>query len=1506
MQPSIDQMTSAILHALPAHIAVVDSEGVILSVNKSWKRFAIANVFQRIDFVVGSNYLEVCEQTHGGCAEEAKILAEGLRAVLAGKQKTFTLEYPFHAPTLPHWFRVMITPVSETKNAAAVVMHLDMTERGQAQQTQKLSHQVFESSPDHISIVSCDYRYRQVNPAYQIGHGLLREKIVGMHVADLLGKDVFRQVVKPNFDRCLRGEVVDYESWFTFRDRGQRYMEVTYSPLRSVTGEVEAVVVVARDATDRKRSEEALTKSEAQRRLAMGAAKVGTWTWDVTTNEVFWSENVGKLFGLPQGTIAGTYQAYLDLIHPLDLPRVKEAIAQTVDHDAAYELEHRIIWPDQTIHWLACRGQVLRDANTKPLWMAGMVVDVTERKHAEGKKLESESRFRAILDNSPGLIFIKDLQGRYLEVNRQFEKVFHRTRDEIIGKTDNQIFPPKQAAEFRANDKLVIQSKIPREFEEVALHDDGSHTSIVFKFLLRDYQDEPYALCGITTDITKRKQVEETLQESRARFEGIIRTAIDAIISVDVNQRIVVFNPAAETMFGCAAEKAIGKSLDQFIPHRFLDAHRRYIREFGQTGTTPRAMGRLGMVYGLRADGKEFPIEASISKVGIGKSKLFTVILRDITARLQAEQSLQRSEERLELALKGANLGVWDWNMQTGEVHHDNQWLEMLGYTVDELEPTFESWEQRLHPQDKQSVLKTLQDHIDSVTPFYQTEYRLRTKIRKWKWILDIGKVVSRDPKGKPLRATGTHQDITNRKEAEQELSKEREFISAVLETAGALVVVLDRQGRVVRFNRACEELTGFSFEEVQGKLIWDLVLPSEEVPAVKRALRSLRHGQGPLQLENHWVTRDKQRRFIAWSNTTLANEKGRIEYVIGTGIDITERKMAEQTVDHLWRQNEMILHSAGEGIYGIDLNGKATFFNQAAQHLTGWEKDKIQGKALHPFLHHSKPDGTPYPPEECPIYSSLKDGTVHHIDAEVLWRKDGTSFPVEYTSTPIVGKGGNIEGAVVAFKDITERKKAEEKVRKLSKVFMNAADPIIIEDLEGRVIELNDEAVRAYGWSRTELLGKPIKMIVPPDRHAQADGLLRRCRNQEDVRNVEGLRRTKRGKIIPVLLTLSLLTDETGKSIGIATMAKDISKLKQAESKIRESEERFQAFMNHSPAVAFLKDEQGRYVYVDRSFEEKLNRSAAECLGKTDLQLFPPDIARVFKEHDREVLQKGGVLETEETTLDEKGNVHSWLVMKFPVHSMEGQLLLGGVALDITVRKKAEEALRERELELKRSQHELQALGGRLISAQEDERRRISRELHDDMNQRLAVLALDIQSTQREIAESDPMFQTFQKLYDEVAALSDDVRHLAYQLHPSILDDLGLEVAVQSFIEDFSKWEGIPVTFTAKGLPRSIPPEVASCLYRLGQESLRNVARHAQASNVHVTLTSSNGILRMCVEDKGKGFDLEAVRSGLGGLGLIGMQERIRLVQGELTIKSRPGEGTEIRASVPLTHAVT
>jgi PAS domain S-box-containing protein len=221
-------------------------------------------------------------------------------------------------------------------------------------------------------------------------------------------------------------------------------------------------------------------------------------------------------------------------------------------------------------------------------------------------------------------------------------------------------------------------------------------------------------------------------------------------------------------------------------------------------------------------------------------------------------------------------------------------------------------------------------------------------------------------------------------------------------------------------------------------------------------------------------------------------------------------------------------------------------------------------------------------------------------------------------------------------------------------------------------------------------------------------------------------------------------------------------------------------------------------------------------------------------------------------------------------------------------------------EQSLESSRKTLQKLTLQLLRVQEDERRRISRDLHDDINQRLALLAMDIEAVGQQLSSSPGQVgRAVQEIQDRVVELSDVVRHLAYQLHPSILDDLGLPIALQRLVDDFTARSRIRGSFGHKDIPPVVPQEIASCLYRVAQESLSNVARHAAASRVDVELIRSQSELIVTITDNGVGFDSEQSLHGSHGLGLIGMKERVALVHGELLVSSAVGKGTKVQVAV-------
>jgi signal transduction histidine kinase len=227
---------------------------------------------------------------------------------------------------------------------------------------------------------------------------------------------------------------------------------------------------------------------------------------------------------------------------------------------------------------------------------------------------------------------------------------------------------------------------------------------------------------------------------------------------------------------------------------------------------------------------------------------------------------------------------------------------------------------------------------------------------------------------------------------------------------------------------------------------------------------------------------------------------------------------------------------------------------------------------------------------------------------------------------------------------------------------------------------------------------------------------------------------------------------------------------------------------------------------------------------------------------------------------------------------------------------------VKAQQAELERSREDLRALAAKLITVQEEERRRISCELHDDLTQRIVVLIMKVETLQRAVRDSaqEKSKELLQELREQILQLSGEVRRLSHQLHPSILDHFGLAAALQAHITDFSERERIYVAFSHSQVPESLPRDIETCLYRVAQEALHNIAKHARAATATVRLRQCAGFLHLFIHDSGVGFDLEEVRKR-GGLGLISMQERVRLVHGRLRVRSQIGVGTFLFIRIPL-----
>ncbi len=582
---------------------------------------------------------------------------------------------------------------------------------------------------------------------------------------------------------------------------------------------------------------------------------------------------------------------------------------------------------------------------------------------------------------------------------------------------------------------------------------------------------------------------------------------------------------------------------------------------------------------------------------------------------------------------------------------------------------------------------------------------------------------------------------------------------------------------------------------------------------------------------------------------------------------DITATKRIEAELRQSEATLRAIFESASQGLVAAGEGGRISFANRMAETMFGYAVEELKGLPIETLIparfaerhrdHRRQYFQTPRPR---PMGQGLD---------LMARRKDGSEFPVEISLSSVETAEGRL--AIAFVTDVTLRRKLEEE---RNQFFNLSADLNCVAGEDGFFKQVNNSFEQVLGWSSQELLSAPFIDFVHPDDRQTSLAILQGLREGRAAAHFTNRCRCRDDSYR--WLSWSAPAPRPGDKLFYAS-ARDVT----GERRVEAERQRLVTLIETSSDAIGLVSPAGRIVYLNAAGLRMSGFASLDEAQQNPLAglLSPGEVLPALKADGlwRGEGAMGNRATGESIPLD---------INMFAVGQGDEQVW-ALVAHDVRRRK--------------RDREKLQALAAQLLNVQEEERRRIARDLHDDITQKLAMLGIEFGLINREVVQANRAGEErMAGMHERILQISEDVRQISHQLHPSVLEHSGLAPALEAFGRETGKQTGIAVTVTARDVPAQIPRAIATGLYRIAQEALRNIAKHARAKSAAITLSGESGLLRLTVIDDGIGFDADAQESN-PGLGMVSMQERVRLLDGVLTVQSEPDEGTRVEVSVRL-----
>jgi|GEM_PF-860895 len=1228
-----------------------------------------------------------------------------------------------------------------------------------------------------------------------------------------------------------------------------------------------------KDITESKRAEEALSESEEKYRVLFEGSTLGILAADIETHRVlYFNPTICRIFGYLDEEFL---QLTIPDLHP------KDSMDLVISDFESLMRENKVM--SSTLPCLRKDGTVFyADIAGNPTIINGrkcsvvFFVDVTMRKQAEDAVRQSRKELDSLFKASPEMISFIGFDGYFKRLNPAWVKTLGYPMDKLLSLPFIEFVHPDDREATNAEAAKLAEGQRTILFENRYRCNDGSYRWLTWS-IIPDTKEK--LLYAVARDITERKRTEDAMRESELKFRNYIDYAPHGVFVADEMGNYVDVNTAASSITGYSKDELLSMKLFELIPEESMEISARHFEKVVRDGF---AIEEFSFIKKDRSIGYW-----SVEAVKLSDQRFLGFVV-DITKRKEAEEELRESKVKYQGIFESTGIATFIGDENGIILMANKECYSITGYNPTEI--IGQKWNQYFAPESLQEIMKN--HHLRRQNP------DLAPKKHEVKLFYKQGE--KRDVILNISMISGTKQsivsisDITERKRAEEMLRESKVKYQAIFENTGTATFIIDEGNTILMANNECYSITGYIPTEIIGQK-WNQYFAPESLQEM---------------LKNHQLIRQISDLAQKKYEVKLVNKQGEIrDVILNIGMipgtkqsivsisDITERKRAEEALRKSEENLGKMVANIGDVIVIIDQNGINRYKSPNIEKWFGWRPEEVIGFSTWENIHPDELNSVQK------IFGALLGKPNATVTTECRYQcKDGSYKWIEFTGINLL-HDPYIQGILGNYHDITERKQAEETLReseeRFRKIFEESQVGIIISTLSYRFEKVNPAFCSMMGYTTNELISMTFADITHPD----------------DIGNdIENIKKLELGEIPSYLaekrylrktgeirwgnITISLIGNKDGTQLYYLGMIHDITERKRAEQALGQSEKNFRRSISESPLGIRIVSVDGKTIYANKAFFDIYEfNSLEEFRSIPAINRHTPESYTQHQERKEKRKNGNDVFDYEISIIRENTEIRYVKVWRKEV-LWNGIKHYQVINIDITERKRAVEALNN-------SQQELRKFASHLQNVREEEKIALAREIHDDLGQILVALKIDLGMFKKKIskgieaATSQELLSKFNDLSSQVDNTIKSARRIMNGLRPELIELLGFEEACKSYLLDFEGTHHINSRFESAIMNPNISLEQSVALFRILQEALNNIIKHAKATLVTVQLSNPASKLVLQVVDNGVGFNGNH-KGRQDSYGLIGMKERVFLLGGNLDITSKVGKGTSVRVEIP------